>query len=166
MAGPDLIRALACEAAAVIVHVVARRGGALGITHGDLVSAGWLGYVESRAGTHAGRLVRARYAMRDEVRRWLDEPPADRQGRIGWRQSPSLARHAAPTAAHATRTKLPRRVKRALRALPVRERRALYLWTVRGWDHALVAGALGVSVSRAGSVRCEALQHLRSTLAA
>lgn len=177
LAGDDaqLLVALRAEASALRRTVACDL---VGLTRDDLVSAGWLGYAESRAETHAGRMCRARGAMLDEIRRWHGGPSQhDPEARATWQwvqgddalaAADAIAvqeaeRHAAQ--GHHTRTRLPRRVRRALGQLPVRERRALWLWTVRGWPHEEIAAALGTSVGTSGRLRSQALGRLRTALA-
>lgn len=172
---PRLLVALRAEAAAVLFRDL-RPG--LGLEPGDLVSAGWLAYVTSDATLHAGCLARARGAMLDEVRRWYGAPWDHRTGaRLpGWQlvqgdaalaaadERAARAREQAAGDRHRTRTRLPRRVRRALAQLPVRERRALWLWTVRDWPHEEIAVALGTSVGTSGRLRHQALGRLRAAL--
>ena len=63
-----------------------------------------------------------------------------------------------------TRTKLPRAVKRAIKTLTKREQKALYLGYMWNRTHEEIAAELGVSKSRAGTLRFDALHKLRKIL--
>lgn len=144
--------------------LASRVRGAMGLEAGDLLSAGWLGYVSAAAQgkQHAGCLARARGAMLDTMRGW-DGAMVHRAGY--WEllqpvEMPDLVEVDAPP----KRQRLPRRVERALRQLPPKERTALWHWTVRGWDHDLIAEHLRITTTASGGLRFRALARLRAAV--
>lgn len=66
----------------------------------------------------------------------------------------------------ATRTRLPRAVRRALDGLTPAHRTALHDWCVRGWDAATSADAAGVSPAVMATRRCQAVYRLRAAVGA
>lgn len=162
---PSVLDRLTRDARAVAASVT----GVMGLTPDDLVSAGWLAFAAAaaRGVGVAGCHVRARHAMTDEVRAWIGTPWDHRTGEKRVALVPLTPDLSAPSSPPDTpRTRLPRRVMRAVRQLPRREQLALHAWTVRGWDHATIAAYLKISEGNSGYLRSRALQRLRGAVGA
>lgn len=135
----------------------------LGQSADDLLADGWLGYADAAARGlgHAGCMARARGAMLDGVRAWGGLPRDHGDGCptvVLCGVSTVLADAPAPR----RRTRLPKAVRRALAQLPVRQRRALQLWTMQGAGHPEIAATLACAEGTSARLRHEALQSLRA----
>lgn len=145
--------------------MAARARGVLGIEAGDLVAAGWLAYVAAadRGVRHPGCCARARGAMLDAVRQWIGTPwDHDTGERLAVLVPLSDALPAPGPAARATRTRLPRGVRRALAQLTPLERDTLHRMCVLGWDHPTMADTLGITRAASVSRRAWALAKVRA----
>ena len=139
--------------------------GAMGLTADDLLSCGWLGYVSAaeRGIGHPGCMARARGAMLDAMRTWDGLPYCHKTGqRIAFGVALPDTEAFVPVAPQ--RSRLPRVVRRALQSLSLAERTALHLWTVRGWDHALIARHLQIPEGTSASLRHRAIKKLRAVV--
>lgn len=148
--------------------VAASVRGVLGVEPGDLVSAGWLAYVaaQERGLGHAGCAQRARYAMIDEVRDWIGTPVDHGKGAPSILFVPVEDVLVSQTAPRATRTRLPRRVRSALRRLPARSRSVLTALYLRGWPVHLVAAECGMTSGAVCNAHRRGLQHLSAAVGA
>lgn len=153
--------------------LAAANRGQMGVEPDDLVSAGWLSFTHETAKgvSIIGAHHRARFAMLDEIGvicNYQYEVPKYRRGplmhvRID-REAKQLFAAQDRAAVRETRTRLPTRVRRALRALSPRHREALRLWLVEGYDHPLIAEWLATKQGNSGRLRHEALRFLRDRL--
>jgi hypothetical protein len=139
-----------------------RARGVMGVTVDDLISAGWLAYATSDAGTEHARRARARGAMLDEVRGALSWKPGGTEKRVEQLSDSTPGGGVGRPA----RSRLPRAVKRSLGRLTEKQRRVLWLWTVRGWGHEEIAKSFGVGVGTSARLRHDALARLRKLLGA
>lgn len=149
--------------------VAASVRGVLGVEPGDLVSAGWLAYAaaQERGLGHAGCAQRARYAMIDEVRDWIGTPVDHGKGAPSVRFVPlEDVTVVAEATARATRSRLPRRVRSALRRLPARSRSVLTKLYLRGWPVHLVAAECGLTSGAVCNAHRRGLQHLSAAVGA
>lgn len=149
--------------------VAASVRGVLGVEPGDLVSAGWLAYVEaqSRGLGHAGCAQRARFAMIDEVRGWIGTPFDHGKGAPQVTFVPlaeALPTEQADT--RRTRSRLPRRVRSALKRLSPRAREVLTALYVHGWSVSLVAEAYNITAGTVCNARTRGLQQLCAAVGA
>lgn len=133
----------------------------------EFYSIAWLAFHDAKQKGKSDTLsfARAEFELKSAMREWVACEKGDvvEDGLIGEMHLRDMVDPLSEEP-RKTRTKLPRAVKRALKRLTPRERRALYLGYMWNRTHEEIAADLGVSKSRAGTLRFEALAKLRKVL--
>ena len=137
-----------------------------GLEADEFYSIAWLAFHESKLQCKSDTLSfsRAEFSIKDAMRDWIGHDPGQvvEDGVAG-----EMALHNYPSpepVIHRTRTKLPRAVKRALAALPDKQRRVLYRTIV--WNRTLpeLVEEMNIPRNTAATSRHRAIHNLRRML--
>jgi DNA-directed RNA polymerase specialized sigma24 family protein len=143
--------------------------GVLGVEPDDLVSAGWLAYTEgeARGYGHAWCASRARFAMIDELSAIIGTPRCRETDAQLVRHTPlATSGLSAPNPNRATRTRLPRPVRRALGNLSEEDQAILRCAYLLGWSNTLCIEHFGWTPNTWYFRLRRALSRIRTTVGA